>query len=85
MQITPHQPEDLEQLRQRSRQQRDAKPRDRYHAVVLALEGHGAPDIAQTLARSRRCVPLARLRGFGGFWICFGAAIPAGGVMRADR
>lgn len=58
MQITPHHPDDLEQLRQRSQQQRDAKQRDRYRAVVLALEGHSAPQIAKTLARSRRFVQL---------------------------
>jgi transposase len=58
MQIKPHHPEDLEQVRQRSRQQRDAKQRDRYRAVVLALEGHSAPEIARTLARRRRCVQL---------------------------
>jgi transposase len=58
MQITPHHPDDLEQLRQRSQQERDAKQRDRYRAVVLALEGHSAPQIARTLARSRRFVQL---------------------------
>ena len=58
MQITPHHPDDLEQLRQRCQQQRDAKQRDRYRAVLLALEGHSAPEIAQTLARSRRFVQL---------------------------
>ena len=58
MQITPHHPNDLEQLRQRSQQERDAKQRDRYRAVVLALEGHSAPQIARTLARSRRFVQL---------------------------
>ena len=58
MQIRPHHPDDLERLRQRSRQQRDAKQRDRYRAVVLALEGHSAPEIARTLARSRRFVQL---------------------------
>jgi transposase len=58
MQIKPHHPEDLEQLRQRSRQQHDAKQRDRYRAVVLALEGYSAPQIARTLARSRRCVQI---------------------------
>lgn len=58
MQITAHHPEDLEQLRQRSHQQRDAKQRDRYRAVTLALEGHSAPQIARTLARSRRFVQL---------------------------
>jgi len=56
MQIKPHHSEDLEQLRQRSQQQRDAKQRDHYRAVVLALEGHSAPAIARTLARSRRSV-----------------------------
>jgi len=58
MQITAHHPQDLEQLRQRSRQQRDAKQRDRYRAVTLALEGHSASEIARTLARSRRFVQL---------------------------
>jgi transposase len=58
MQIQAHHPDDLEPLRQRSRQQRDAKQRDRYRAVVLAIEGHSAPEIAQTLARSRRFVQL---------------------------
>ncbi len=56
MQITLHHPEDLEQLRQWSRQQHNAKQRDRYRAVVLALEGHEAPAIAQILDRSRRFV-----------------------------
>ena len=58
MQITPHHPDDLEQLRQRSRQQRDAKQRDRYRAIVLAIEGRSAPEIGQILARSRRFVQL---------------------------
>jgi transposase len=56
MQIEAHHPNDVEQLRQRSHQQRDARQRDRYRAVLLALEGHSAPAIAQTLARSRRFV-----------------------------
>jgi len=58
MQIQAHHPDDLEQLRQRSRQERNAKQRDRYRAVVLALEGRTAPEIAKTLARSRRFVQL---------------------------
>jgi hypothetical protein len=37
----------------RSHQERDAKPRDRYHAVVLALEGYSARAIARMLARPR--------------------------------
>ena len=56
MQITLHRPEDLEQLRQYSRQQPNAKQRDRYRAVLLALEGHEAPAIARMLGRSRRFV-----------------------------
>jgi transposase len=56
MQITPRRPEDLEQLRQYSRQQSNAKQRDRYRAVLLALEGHEAPGIARMLGRSRRFV-----------------------------
>jgi len=56
MQITLHHPEDLEQLRQYRRPQRNAKQRDRYRAVVLALEGHEAPEIARILERSRRFV-----------------------------
>jgi transposase len=56
MQVTLHHPEDLEQLRQRSHQQRNAMQRDRYRAVLLALEGHEAPEIARTLDRSRRFV-----------------------------
>ena len=58
MRIKAHHPEDLEQLRQRSHQERDAKQRDRYRAVLLALEGHSAPAIARMLARPRRWVQL---------------------------
>ena len=53
MQIKLHKPEDLTQLSQRSRQQRDAKQRDRYRAILLAVEGHDAPAIARILGRSR--------------------------------
>jgi len=56
MHIKLHHPEDLTQLQQQSRQQRDAKQRDRYRAVLLALEGHDAPAIARTLGRSRAFV-----------------------------
>lgn len=56
MQITLHHPEELTQLRQQSRQQRDAKQRDRYRSILLAIEGHDAPSIARTLGRSRRFV-----------------------------
>jgi transposase len=56
MQIELHQSEDLTQLQQQSRQERDAKQRDRYRAILLALEGQEAPVIARTLGRSRRFV-----------------------------
>ena len=53
MQIDLHQPEDLTHLRQQSRQQQNAKQRDRYRAILLAIEGHDAPAIARTLGHSR--------------------------------
>ncbi len=56
MQVELHHPEDLTQLQQQSRQERDAKQRDRYRAILLALEGQEAPVIARTLGRSRRFV-----------------------------
>jgi transposase len=56
MQVELHHPEDLTSLCQQSHQQRDAKQRDRYRAVLLALEGRSAPAIAKILARSRRFV-----------------------------
>lgn len=56
MHIQLHHPEDLTQLQQQSRRQRDAKQRDRYRAVLLALEGHDAPAIARALGRSRAFV-----------------------------
>jgi transposase len=56
MHVALHHPEDLEQLRQRCRQQQNAKQRDRYRAVLLALEGHEAPAVARLLGRSRAFV-----------------------------
>lgn len=56
MQIMPRDPKDLEQLRRCCHQQRNAVQRDRYRAVLLALEGQEAPEIARTLDRSRRFV-----------------------------
>jgi transposase len=54
MRIQAHHPDDIDQLRQRSRQERDARQRDYYRAILLALEGQEAPAIARTLGRSRR-------------------------------
>jgi transposase len=56
MQVELHQPEDLQELLDRSRKSHNAKQRDRYRAVLLALDGHSAPDIMQILDRSRNFV-----------------------------
>lgn len=44
---------DLSILRERVRQESNAKQRDRYRAVVLALEGRSEPEIRLRLGRSR--------------------------------
>ena len=49
-------PEDLDVLKQLQRQERNAKQRDRYRAVLLALGGKTASEIAAKLDRSRRFV-----------------------------
>lgn len=56
MNVTLREPADLELLRELVRTQRNAKQRDRYRAVLLALEGHDALAIAGMLGRSRRFV-----------------------------
>ena len=56
MDVTPHQADDLEQLRQMIRQERGAKQRDRYRAVLLALEGHRTEAIMGVLDRSKNFV-----------------------------
>ncbi len=48
--------EDLDVLKQLQRQERNAKQRDRYRAVLLALNGKTALEIAGYLDRSRRFV-----------------------------
>ncbi len=48
--------EDLDVLEQLQRQERNARQRDRYRAVLLALNGKTAPEIAAKLDRSRRFV-----------------------------
>lgn len=47
---------DLLRLGQLARVERDALQRDRFRAVLLALQGQSAPQIAQALGRSRRGV-----------------------------
>ncbi len=56
MNIELHCPEDLDVLKQLQRRERNAKQRDRYQAVLLALNGKTAPEIAAKLDRSRRFV-----------------------------
>ena len=48
--------EDLDVLKQLQRQERNAKQRDRYRAVLFALNGKTAPEISAKLGRSRRFV-----------------------------
>ena len=47
---------DVAEFRRRMNVERKAFQRDKYRAVMLALEGRGAPAIAKTLGRSRRAV-----------------------------
>lgn len=56
MHITERQAGDVVELAQLVRREPRAAQRDRYRAVLMAIEGHGAPAIARTLARSRRHV-----------------------------
>lgn len=56
MNIELRSPEDLDVLDKLQRQERNAKQRDRYRAVWLALNGKTAPQIAEKLGRSRRFV-----------------------------
>ena len=56
MNVEFHHPKDLQRLRYKSRQERSAKQRDRYRAVLLALEGQSAEAIMETLDRSRNFV-----------------------------
>jgi len=49
-------PKDLEELLDRSRKQRNAKQRDRYRVVLLALKGQTTEAIMRTLDRSKNFV-----------------------------
>ena len=54
--MTERQSGDVAELRRRVRNELHAMQRDRYRAVLLAIDGHDAPAIGKTLARSRRSV-----------------------------
>ncbi len=56
MNVKLHHPKDLRQLRDISRKQHDAKQRDRYRAVLLALQGQATEAIMNTLDRSKNFV-----------------------------
>lgn len=53
MNVTLHHLDDLDELRRRVDKEADAKQRDRYRAVVLALDGKTEPEIRRMLHRSR--------------------------------
>jgi len=56
MNIVPHQLADLDELRRRIRQETNAKQRDRWRAVLLALEGKTTAEIMDKLGRSKNFV-----------------------------
>jgi transposase len=56
MEVHPHSDHDPLELQHRICREKNAKQRDRYRAVLLALQGQEAPQIAERLARSRRFV-----------------------------
>lgn len=56
MEISLHQPADLPELKRRIRHEKNAKQRDRFRAVLLALQGLGKTEIRQRLARSKSFV-----------------------------
>lgn len=56
MDVKPHKPEDVERLKGLIRRERNAKQRDRYRAVLLALEQKTTPQIVEKLDCSRSFV-----------------------------
>ncbi len=56
MNVTLHHPEDLQRLGDISHKEHNAKQRDRYRAVLLALQGQTAEAIMNILDRSRNFV-----------------------------
>ena len=56
MTIQLHQPEDQKQLQDLVRREKNAKQRDRYRGVLLAMEGAQGDDIATRIGRSSRFV-----------------------------
>ena len=56
MRLTVRAPGDVDELRRRAARERDALRRDRYRAVLMALDGDEAAGIARALGRARRSV-----------------------------
>jgi len=56
MHVELHCPKDLEELHKRIRKEHNAKQRDRYRAVLLALKGQTTEAIMHTLDRSKNFV-----------------------------
>jgi len=56
MNVEPHQLTDLKELRRRIRKEANAKQRDRWRAVLLALEGKTTAEIMDKLERSKNFV-----------------------------
>lgn len=56
MDVKPHCSKELGELLKRIRKERDAKQRDRYRAVLLALKGQTTETIMHTLDRSKNFV-----------------------------
>ena len=56
MNVAAHQPTDLQELRKRIRQEANAKQRDRWRAVLLALEGMPTAEIMSRLDRCKNFV-----------------------------
>ena len=56
MRVTEREPGDVAELTRRARAEMKALQRDRYRAVLMALDGQEAVPIAKALGRSRRSV-----------------------------
>lgn len=56
MRVSERKPDDVAELQRRVRAESNALQRDRYRAVLLALDGEEAVEIARTLGRARRSV-----------------------------
>jgi transposase len=56
MRVSEREAGDVAELERRAKSERKAPQRDRWRAVLLALQGEEAVAIAQTLSRSRRSV-----------------------------